>query len=52
MKDDLEEAKSGYIRAADLDADMQELPFVGPPCKRPRLAVDVPQVHCSALCIG
>ena len=46
MKDDLEGARPGYIRAVDLDADAQNQPFVGPPCKRPRLAVDAPQVSC------
>ena len=49
MTGDLEGAKTGYIRAVDLDAHEQEQPFVGPPCKRPRLAVDAPQVtawHC------
>lgn len=49
MKDDLEDARPGYIRAADPDGDAQEQPFVGPPCKRSRLAVDAPQVHCFAL---
>jgi hypothetical protein len=49
MTDDLEDAKPGYIRAVDLGAAAQDQPFVGPPCKRPRVAVDAPQVNCLAL---
>lgn len=49
MEDSLSGARRGYVKVKGTDTEEEEQ-FVGPPCKRPRRAVDAPQVQAERTC--